>query len=133
MSVYELSRAKWQLFKKDNNLSKSSVFSKADVGPHIDKFQSAVENFEKVGGKKNLTTAFKKAGDLQKAFTKFINLKEAKGELSAPAKAKITKWKSQLDTIETKLAVFHETYKDELAEVDKDNMVNDFNTWFNWK
>jgi hypothetical protein len=132
VSVYELSRKKWQEFKKTHDLPKSTVFKKADVGPTIDKFQVAVQNFTKVGGQKNLIAAFKKAEDLKKAFEKFINQKEAKDQLPKAAKDKITKWQGQLENVRTGLAQYQAAYKDDLKDEDKDIMVNDINKMFNW-
>src|SRR5690606_30598957 len=72
MGVLELNRDKWKEFKNKHDFSKSSFFSKADVGPTIDKFQDAVARFQKTRAQKDLMSAFKKAQDLQKAFAKFI-------------------------------------------------------------
>ena len=124
MSVYELDRDKWKAFKAEFNLSKSSFFNKADVGPTIDKFQSAMTTFAKSGGEKNLRAAFVKAQDLQKAFEKFIDLKEVEKELTLPAKAKIEKWHGQLNDCVKVLAQVHQKYKDDLKEEDKVNMTN---------
>ncbi len=118
MSVLELDRDKWKQFKTDNNLSKSSFFKKADVGPTIDKFQDAVVAFRKTKSQKDLMSAFKKAEDLQKAFAKFINLKEAKDELSAPAKQKIQKWSTQLDSVTKTLAKIHGEFEETLKAND---------------
>ncbi len=104
MSVLDLDREKWKQFKTDNNLSKSSFFKKADVGPTIDKFQTAVERFRDSKSQKDLMSVFSKAEELQKAFAKFIQLKEAKDELSDAAKTKIKKWSGQLDNVNTALA-----------------------------
>lgn len=132
MAVYELTREKWRDFKEENGLSKSSFFKKADVGPSIDDFQNAVLAFRQSGGKKDLEKAFRKAEALQKAFAKFIGLKEAKAELSTTAKAKIQKWIKQLDTVSTNIAVFHNEHKGELAANDAKNMQQDFKDWFNF-
>lgn len=118
MSVLTLDREKWKQFKTDNDLSKSSFFKKADVGPTIDKFQDAVAAYRKSKSKKDLMSAFKKAEDLQKAFAKFINLKEAKAELSATAKQKIEKWSAQLDSVATALAKIYDTQKEKLEAND---------------
>lgn len=118
MSVLELDRDKWKQFKTDNNLSKSSFFKKADVGPTIDKFQDAIVAYRKSKSKKDLMSAFKKAEDLQKAFAKFINLKEAKDELSTAAKQKIQKWSGQLDNVAKVLAKTYDEHKEKLEAND---------------
>ncbi len=97
MSVMTLNRDKWKKFKEDNNLSKSSFFNKADVGPTIDKFQKALDDCKKNPGEKSLMAAFSKAQDLQKAFNKFIELKETKQELKGPAKTQIETWHTELE------------------------------------
>ena len=56
---------------------------------------------------------------LEKAFAKFINLKETKAELKPPAKTQIEKWKQEVAETQTALANLAGKYEDELAENQK--------------
>ena len=94
---FTLTRDAWKKFKADNNLSKSSVFNKADVGPHIDSLWKACEQYSRAKGWQTFTPLVKKLIDLQTAFAKFIALKEAKDELTAAAKSQIQTWQKQLN------------------------------------
>jgi hypothetical protein len=94
---FTLTRDAWKKFKTDNNLSKSSVFNKADVGPHIDSLWKACEQYSRMKGWETFRPLVTKLTDLQKAFGKFIALKEAKEELSADAKRQIQTWQAQLE------------------------------------
>ena len=122
MAVLDLDRAKWQTFKTTNNLSKSSFFNKADVGPNIDAFQKAVAEYRTAKSEKSLMKVFGKATDLQKAFKKFLDIKEGKNELTNDSRAKIEKWASQLDTVQKTLAVTHEKFEAKLKQGDYDEM-----------
>jgi len=130
VSVLTLDRDKWKQFKTDNNLSKSSFFKKADVGPTIDKFQDSVVAFRKSKSQKDLMSCFKRAQDLQKAFAKFIGLKEAKDELSAAAKQKIQKWSGELDNVTTALAKVYDQHKEELQANDAKQLDKTFDQLF---
>jgi hypothetical protein len=132
MSVLTLNRDQWKKFKETNNLSKSSFFNKADVGPQIDKFQKALEDCKKSPGQKSLMAAFTKAQDLQKAFNKFIDLKETKNELKPPAKTQIQTWHGELDTAVQGLAKLYKgSEKGELKAADAKNMTNTLDGMFN--
>jgi len=122
--AFTLTRDAWKKFKTDNNLSKSSFFSKADVGPSIDAFWKAAEAFSQAKTTDSVRKLFTKAGDLDKAFGKFIGLKEAKAELKAGAKSQIEAWKRELDETQKALAVISEKYKDDLAENQKQVMLD---------
>jgi hypothetical protein len=122
MSVMTLNRDKWKKFKEDNNLSKSSFFSKADVGPHIDSFQKALEACKKSPGQKSLMTCFTKADDLKKAFQKFIALKETKTELKAPAKAQLETWSKELESVVVGLAKLQKDSEKDLKAGDVTNL-----------
>jgi hypothetical protein len=124
MAVLDLTRAKWKQFKADNNLSKSSFFNKADVGPTIEEFAKALEAFKKQPSTKGLMTMSRKSTALKAAFTKFINLKEAKAELTPPAKAKIEKWKTQLDSVDVQLAQMFKKHEKVLNEGDAKILTN---------
>jgi hypothetical protein len=105
MNKLSINRTAWKKFKDDNNLSNSSFFSKADVGPTIDSFQKASEKFLNSRGMKDLLALNGKARDMKKAFAKFIGLKEAKAELTATAKSQVEKWLQEVTDIEDWLAL----------------------------
>ncbi len=126
MSSFTLTRAKWRQFKDDNNLSKSSFFKKADVGPHIDSFQKAVAAFKSKPGKKPLESCFMKAVALQKAFEKFISLKEAKAELTPAAKAQLKTWSEQVEQTSKQLASMWKAAKPQLEQLDIKNLDEKF-------
>jgi len=73
--------------KRTTTFSKSSVFNKADVGPHIDALWKACEQYARAKGWQSFLPLVKKLTDLQTAFGKFIALKEAKDELTPAAKS----------------------------------------------
>jgi hypothetical protein len=100
---FELTRETWQLFKKNNDISKSSAFNRADVGPHIDSFWKARDQYKAAKTWTNINTLIKKLTDLQAAFAKFRDLKEAKGQLNDVARAQLTKWHDQLEEAVAKL------------------------------
>ena len=122
MSVMTLNRDKWKKFKEANDLSKSSFFNKADVGPHIDSFQKALEACKKSPGQKSLMTCFTKADDLNKAFKKFIALKETKAELKAPAKTQLEIWSKELDAVVVGLAKLQKDSEKDLKAGDVTNL-----------
>lgn len=124
MTVFTLSRNTWKKFKTDNDLSKSSFFKKADVGPTIEKFQSSYEKLMQSKGQKDLMTCHSRCLDLQKAFDKFIDLKEAKGELKPAAKTQLNTWKKELAGLEKLLKLLYANYKDDMAQKDKDDMID---------
>jgi hypothetical protein len=121
--AFTLTRDAWKKFKTDNDLSKSSIFSRADVGPTIDKFWEAANAFSTAKTTDTVRKLFTKCTDLEKAFDKFIALKEIKNELKAPAKAKIEAWKKELEQTKTALATIADKYKDDLAENQKAVMI----------
>ena len=127
---FTLTRANWQTFKTTNNLSKSSWFSKADVGPTIDKFHVAYAAWKKQRGLKSLMECSKRADDLKKAFEKFIALKETRNEMTPTAKTQIEAWHTQLGNLGIKLAVVFRDNEKELKEKDAELMhklfVEDF-------
>ena len=94
---FTLTRDAWKKFKTDNNLSKSKAFNKADVGPHIDSLWKACEQYSKAKGWQTFRPLVTKLTDLQKAFAKFIALKEAMGELTPTAKNQIQTWQKQVN------------------------------------
>lgn len=122
MGVLTLDRDKWKQFKEANGFSKSSFFKKADVGPTIDKFQTAMKKFEASKSEKDLMDAFKKAEALKAAFAKFINLKEAKAEMTAGAKQRLEKWSGELDDYVIRLAKFVKAFPAILKANDKKQM-----------
>ena len=126
MHVTDLTREKWREFKEKNNLSKSSFFSKADVGPTIDSLQKAVTAFKGSATKRNLESVVKKAGELQKAFAKFIQLKEFKEELKDDAKARINKWSAQINDLTAQMADIYRQCKEELKENDRKELFGIF-------
>jgi hypothetical protein len=105
MNKLSINRTQWKKFKDDNDLSKSSFFKKADVGPTIDSFQKASDKFLNTRGLKDLLALNGKARDMKKAFEKFIGLKEAKAELTATAKTQIENWLEEVTAIENWLAL----------------------------
>jgi hypothetical protein len=121
--AFTLTRDAWKRFKADNELSKSSVFNKADVGPSIDAFWTAAQAFNRAKTTDTVRKLFTKASDLEKAFGKFIALKETKAELKPPAKNQIEKWKQELDETKTDLANIAAKYKDDLADNQKQAML----------
>jgi hypothetical protein len=118
---FTLTRDAWKKFKADNNLSKSSVFSKADVGPHIDSLSKAYEQYKKEGGFKNIMSVISKLTDLDKAFAKFIALKETKDELKPDAKKQIETWQSQLKAAVAALSEFARISENALQQKDVEN------------
>ena len=96
---FQLRREAWRDFKTHNNLSKSSIFNKADVGPHIDAWWSAYDQYKKSKNWKTFRPLVTKLTDLQKAFTKFIALKEAMDEFRdhPEAKQQILTWQEEVD------------------------------------
>jgi hypothetical protein len=121
--AFTLTRDAWKRFKADNELSKSSVFNKADVGPSIDAVWTAAQAFNRAKTTDTVRKLFTKASDLEKAFGKFIALKETKAELKPPAKNQIEKWKQELDETKTDLANIAAKYKDDLADNQKQAML----------
>ena len=132
MSVLTLTRAKWKTFKTDNNLSKSSLFNKADVGPSIDAFATAYAAFKTSKGAKDLLKASGKLTDLQKAFTKFIAIKELKDEMTPQAKTQIETWHRELDGVMKSLAVIVKKHEPELKLNDAKIMNADLDKMFNF-
>ncbi|HEX4000661.1 MAG TPA: hypothetical protein VHX65_19085 [Pirellulales bacterium] len=122
MHVLTLTRDKWKTFKEKNNLSKSSFFSKADVGPHIDSFQKALEDCKKSPGQKSLMAAFSKGETLNKAFEKFIGLKEAKDELKPDAKKQLETWRGELSAMVQGLAKLYKSSEKDLQAGDTKNL-----------
>jgi hypothetical protein len=116
--AFTLTRDAWKKFKTDNNLSKSSAFNKADVGPHIDSLWKACEQYSREKGWKAFRPLVTKLTDLQKAFIKFIALKEAKEELTPAAKNQIQTWQKQLNDAVFALREHAATQENELREVD---------------
>ena len=94
--AFDLTREQWRTFKTTNNLSKSPWYSKADVGPTIEKFwvaHTACKNSPSL----STFMAFEEAATkLRDAFRKFTELKEAKKELTQPAFEKITDWRNEI-------------------------------------
>ncbi len=126
MSVMTLDRDKWKKFKTANNLSKSSVFKKADVGPLIEKFQKSVNECKKNPGEKSLLKCFGAADKLERAFQKFIKLKEAKQELQEDARKQLLKWEKELDSVVKGLAKLHKGSQKDLQQGDAKNMEDTF-------
>jgi len=122
MSVMTLNRDKWKKFKEANDLSKSSFFNKADVGPHIDSFQKALEACKKSPGQKSLMTCFTKASDLKAAFQKFVALKETKAELKGPAKTQLEEWSKELEAVVVGLAKLQRDSEKDLKAGDVTNL-----------
>jgi hypothetical protein len=132
MHVLTLNRAKWKKFKTDHNLSKSSFFAKADVGPTIEDFEKAALKFAKSVSEKDLMTLFSKCQKLQAAFKKFIALKEAKAELTPEAKKQIQAWDGELDGIATDLAKLVKDAPEMLKRGDVKQLEDNFETMFPW-
>ncbi|XZE32885.1 hypothetical protein SH501x_003651 [Pirellulaceae bacterium SH501] len=126
MSVLTLTREKWKRFKQDNNLSKSSFFKKADVGPQLDKFQKALDSCKRTPGKKSLSKCFSEADKLEKAIDKFIKLKEAKAELDEKATKQLKAWSKELDSVTKGLAKLYKETGDDLDKQDVENMEDRF-------
>ena len=127
---FTLTRDAWKKFKTDNDLSKSSIFNKADVGPHIDSLWKANEQYKRDKGWKAVITLITKLTDLQKAFTKFIALKEAKDELSAAAKGQIQTWHKQLDDAVSGLRDYAGKNEDQLRQKDLNVLDRQLNEMF---
>lgn len=125
MGVLTLNRDAWKKFKETNNLSKSSFFNKADVGPSIDSFQKAMDACKASPGAKTLATCVSKAVDLEKAFAKFIQLKEAKAELKEPAKKQLEAWSKELKECSTGLAKLYKSSEKDLKAGDVKNLQLD--------
>lgn len=126
MGVMSLTRKEWRKFKKENNLERSAVLKKADVGPSIVKFQKAVSLCEDAPGKKSLEECLLKASNLEKAFEKFIKLKKGEVQLSKSAENRIEEWKSELGKVVAGLAKLHKTAGKELDDADAKNMDKTF-------
>lgn len=124
MSVLTLTRDKWKRFKEDNNLSKSSFFKKADVGPQLDKFQKSLDACKSMPGKKSLGKCFTEAGKLEAAIEKFIKLKEAKAELDEKANKQLKAWSKELGSITKSLAKLYKASGDDLGKEDAKAMEN---------
>ncbi|AMV33500.1 hypothetical protein VN12_15340 [Pirellula sp. SH-Sr6A] len=124
MSVLTLTRDKWRKFKDENNLSKSSFFKKADVGPQLEKFQKALDACKNTPGKKSLGKCFTEADKLETAIEKFIKLKEAKAELDEKANKQLKSWSKELGSITKSLAKLYKESGEELANEDAKNMKN---------
>ncbi len=120
---FTLTRDAWKNFKAQNNLSKSPWYSRADVGPTIDKFWAARDIFLKAPGMESLKKFFASATNLQKAFTKFVGLKEVKGELKTPAKTQIETWKEQIDDVTKMLAIEAKRNEKQLLEADAKRLM----------
>ena len=120
---FTLTRDAWKNFKTQNNLSKSPWYSRADVGPTIDKFWAARDIFLKAPGMESLKKFFAAATNLQKAFTKFVGLKEVKGEMTNPAKAQIETWKDQIDDVTKMLAIEAKRNAKQLLEADAKRLM----------
>jgi len=120
---FTLTRDAWKKFKADNNLSKSSAFSRADVGPHIDSLSKAYEQYKSEGGFKNIMSVISKLTDLDKAFAKFIALKETKEELipDGEAKKQIETWQGQLKAAKDALSEFARISEGALQQKDVEN------------
>ncbi|HQV29497.1 MAG TPA: hypothetical protein PLG23_15285 [Thermoflexales bacterium] len=116
--AFTLKRDSWKTFKTQNNLSKSSWFSKADVGPTIDKFWAAKDLWDKAWGMTSLRKFFTAATNLQAAFDKFIKLKVAKGEMSETVRSQIATWKQEIDVVVRMLADANQKSQKELLEAD---------------
>jgi len=121
--AFTLTRDAWKDFKTQNSLSKSPWYSRADVGPSIDKFWAARDIFLKAPGMESLKKFFGAATNLQKAFTKFIGLKEVKGELRALAKTQIGTWKDQIDDVTKMLAIEARRNEAQLLEADAKRLM----------
>jgi hypothetical protein len=117
--MFDLNREKWGIFKRKHNLSKSSIFNRADVGPHIDRFETALATFNLSKSKQDLGTAFKRLEELEKAFDKFMDLKKAKLELSTDAETQIKAWKKQLDELKTNLRNIYQAFPKRLEAADR--------------
>jgi hypothetical protein len=120
---FTLTRDAWKNFKTQNNLSKSPWYSRADVGPTIDKFWTAEQVFVDTPTMTSLKNAYAAAVNLQKAFAKFITLKEAKSELKTAAKAQIQTWSSEIDEVTEELAWGAKTYEKQLLKADAELML----------
>ena len=130
--AFTLTRDAWKIFKATNHLSKSPWYSRADVGPAIDKFHTAYDTWNKTPGYKTLASCVSKAVDLEKAFAKFITLKEAKDELGGPAKLQIQTWAGEARDAANKLRESYATLgKSKLKDQDARRMSQDLNGWFN--
>src|SRR5262245_51991975 len=116
--AFTLTRDAWKKFKADNNLSKSSVFNKADVGPHIDSLWKACEQYARAKGWQSFLPLVRKLLELQKAFGKFIALKEAKDELTPAAKSQIQTWQKQVNDAVFELAKIGGQDENKLKEKD---------------
>jgi hypothetical protein len=113
-----LDRNEWGIFKRRYQLSKSSIFNRADVGPHIEEFQTALAAYKQSHSGKDLLRAHKRLEALRRAFDKFIELKQGKLELTTEAKDKIDEWKKQLDAVEKDLATQCIKHPDKLKQAD---------------
>lgn len=97
MANLNLTRDEWKTFKVENGLTKSSFFTKANVGPLVDAFHKAGERWEAEDGMTGDGRKFLKATEkLSKAFSKFIRNKAAKQELTADALRQINRWQREL-------------------------------------
>ena len=93
--AFDLTREQWKTFKTQNNLSKS-WFSKADVGPTLDKFWIAHTACKNSPSLSTFIAFEKAAAKLRDAFRIFIELKETKNEMTQPAFKKITDWRNEI-------------------------------------
>jgi hypothetical protein len=130
MKVLKLTRGKWRTFKTQNQLSKSSFFNKADVGPSVEAFANAYANFKKTRSMNDLLKASSKLTDLQKAFTKFLAIKEVKQELTAGSRLQIETWKDQLDDVMKEMALYLQNNEAKLKKNDKKGLDNTLDKCF---
>ena len=69
---------------------------------------------------------FSAADKLEKAFQKFIKLKEAKQELQDDARKQLVKWEKELDTVVKGLAKLYKGSQKDLQQGDAKNMEATF-------
>jgi hypothetical protein len=126
MPQYTLTRKKWREFKTANELAKSPIFKKADVGRYIERFQKALQKWGKEEGMKALGEALVEASKVKKAFAKFVRVHKELG-LKEDAEKQIKSWENELDNVVDFLRGVYKSNPQKLKEKDAKNMYATFN------